>query len=76
VKIFVAGSVMAVRGLTMEVDDEELRYMSVPGEINLHEYSVGKALETFVSYYNHQVSCRSFGQIKVIHGYGSSGTGA
>ena len=59
----------------MELNDEDLRYAYVPGEINLHDYLAGEALETFISYYNREVSHTAFGSIKVIHGWGSSGTG-
>lgn len=59
----------------MELDDEELRYTYVPGEIDLHDYTTGEALAAFIQYYNREVSVGSSGQIDVVHGYGSSGAG-
>ena len=54
-------------------DDGKLLYES--GEIDLHNYSTGTALDYFVCYYNDEIKNRTGGTIKVIHGYGSTGVG-
>jgi hypothetical protein len=66
------------------MDDQLLREFSIggnklfqahkDGEIDLHNYSTGVALEYFVSYYNAEVQNKTRGAIKVIHGYGSTGS--
>ncbi|CAN2041362.1 Protein containing Smr protein/MutS2 [Candidatus Magnetomoraceae bacterium gMMP-15] len=42
-------------------------------EINLHKYTVSEAMDVFLKYYNQYAG--NIEQIKVIHGYGSSGNG-
>lgn len=45
-----------------------------PG-LDLHGYTVSEAVDLFVSFYNGRVDSGDLSQIKVIHGYGSGGTG-
>lgn len=44
-------------------------------EIDLHDHTVTEALSSFISYYNARVAKGNKKQFKVIHGYGSSGSG-
>ncbi len=45
------------------------------GTIDLHGFSVPEAMEAFVRYYNREVRHTAPERIKVIHGYGASGSG-
>jgi hypothetical protein len=58
----------------MEQKDDTYLRQAFPetGEIDLHDYSTGVALAQFVSYYNDFINSK---EIKVVHGYGSSGHG-
>ncbi|MCD4673979.1 MAG: Smr/MutS family protein [Anaerolineaceae bacterium] len=44
-------------------------------EIDLHDHTITEALSSFISYYNARVARGNKKQFKVIHGYGSSGSG-
>lgn len=44
-------------------------------EIDLHGYSAAQALSVFIELYNKYVSLNLIGELKIIHGYGSSGKG-
>lgn len=44
-------------------------------EIDLHGLLAAEAIEAFIKHYNGRVRRNDLGQIKVIHGYGSNGSG-
>jgi hypothetical protein len=44
-------------------------------DLDLHGYTVAKAIEVFVRHYNTRVDNNQFGSWKIIHGYGSTGQG-
>jgi len=44
-------------------------------KINLHGYTVRKALELFIAYYNSSIQNQKDIKICVVHGYGSTGEG-
>ena len=44
-------------------------------ELDLHGFTVAEAIERFVQHYNIRVDKNQFGCWRVIHGYGSTGTG-
>jgi hypothetical protein len=48
---------------------------SPPDHLDLHGLTVAEAMEQFVQDYNSRVNQNRLGCFKVIHGYGSSGTG-
>jgi hypothetical protein len=44
-------------------------------ELDLHGYTVAEAIEQFVQQYNSRVDNDRLGCLRIIHGYGSTGTG-
>ena len=44
-------------------------------ELDLHGFTVAEAIEQFVQQYNRRVDNNQVGCLRVIHGYGSTGTG-
>jgi len=43
--------------------------------IDLHELNSLNAIEQFIKYYNERVKKKLYGEIEIIHGYGSTGQG-
>ena len=44
-------------------------------ELDLHTYTVREALDKFITEYNQVINKKNYSNLKVIHGYGSSGEG-
>ena len=44
-------------------------------ELDLHTYTVKEALDKFITEYNQAINKKNYTNLKVIHGYGSSGEG-
>jgi hypothetical protein len=52
-----------------------MRKTPTTDDLDLHGFTVAEAIEQFVLQYNTRVDNNQYGCFKVIHGYGSTGTG-